>query len=1260
MRVKCWRCNSKFLERVDDSYGEDGFFCPNDACNYDKRTGAFKLRSVTEVRDAWEEQEEERKSREMSKEEKAAAKAKAKEEKLAAKAKEKEEKAVAKEKQPASGDGGADGKGSTDAVDDDDDDDDDGEFDPEVEEDDKPLAPEVAKMKAMNIAALKSNTLATRSDDAYLPPSVLQQNPHPILWQPFKPPSGCPPEGSLTLQRRLAQRRRFIPWAMSRPFKVSQSDRDTTDAGGSDKEWRESGDEEEEEEEDKGPPPGEPLQLYNPVTWMAEHEAAKKETSKKKAKKEASGEVVAEEMVVKPMPPPEDAVELTMDTMISRWLRPHQREGVKFMFECVSGMRRDRGLYDGCGCILADDMGLGKTLQGIALLYTLLNKGIRTSETPMAKRVIIVCPTSLVNNWDAEVNKWLTWDKKVHVKTLPLCESTKSLVMRAISDFIHPQAVHQVMILSYETFRIHHKRFLRCGMKKKDDPAAFLAAARQGGPCAASACDLLICDEAHRLKNGQTATNKALMQLPCRRRVLLSGTPMQNKLDEFYSMVHFTNPGVLGTVSQFRRRYEVAILRGREPDSSDADRKLGSERSAELSHLVKPFILRRTNKVLSDHLPPKVVEIVCVGLTDFQKNLYRKFLETKAMKHALTGKQTMVLSAITTLKKICNHPRLIYDDVVNDSKGQYEELQPFFEQATRAAEQAAAAAAAACAADPNAARGRDQKSKLLKQLLAANRSFQSKYASGRGGKPKPSASVGMLKASLTPGWEMESGKMAVLTKLLDIMRANTDDRVVLVSNYTSALDLFECLCENRNYPYVRLDGSTSIKKRMQLVREFNDPANDQFAFLLSSKAGGCGLNLVGANRLVLFDPDWNPANDKQAAGRVWRDGQKKRVFVYRFVASGSIEEKVFQRQLSKEGLQNMVGQAAEDDAAPAKKTVHDAMDLDGEDSDGEDADDEDVDQQEEEEEEEEEESSEEEEEGKGGDPAKMALSAFSANELKDLFKLDEETWSSTYDSLGQDKSFKPPPPPAPKTEGDEDEENGEEMPAVEVQPAAESMAIVRRPPEDRYVPLSEQVGKPTEDDLSAWGMHYKCHSVPDPAMTAVGYPEVSFIFSCKVDGKPLSEEEKKKEEKANRLHHSAAEKVREQVKLEPPPREYVVKPTAAPPAQPPKREKPEKPGKEAAKTKVKEPAAAPPPAQPPKQEKPAAAAPAQPPKQEKSAAAPPAQPPKQEKPAAAPLAPVATNISDPLSAGAQASKLKLLKRPRPSVVDADSSDSDFE
>ena len=93
------------------------------------------------------------------------------------------------------------------------------------------------------------------------------------------------------------------------------------------------------------------------------------------------------------------------------------------------------------------------------------------------------------------------------------------------------------------------------------------------------------------------------------------------------------------------------------------------------------------------------------------------------------------------------------------------------------------------------------------------------------------------------------------------------------------------------YPSLRLDGSVSISKRQVLVKQFNDLSANQFAFLLSSKAGGCGLNLVGGNRLVLFDPDWNPANDKQAAGRVWRDGQKKRVYVYRFLTSGTIEEK---------------------------------------------------------------------------------------------------------------------------------------------------------------------------------------------------------------------------------------------------------------------------------------------------------------------------------------------------------------------------------
>ncbi len=123
----------------------------------------------------------------------------------------------------------------------------------------------------------------------------------------------------------------------------------------------------------------------------------------------------------------------------------------------------------------------------------------------------------------------------------------------------------------------------------------------------------------------------------------------------------------------------------------------------------------------------------------------------------------------------------------------------------------------------------------------------------------------------------------LLDVILASIKTNTTDKIVLVSNYTQTLDLFEKLCRKRQYRYVRLDGSMTIKKRSKVVDEFNKPDSDQFIFMLSSKAGGCGLNLIGANRLIMFDPDWNPANDEQAMARVWRDGQKKPCFIYRLL-----------------------------------------------------------------------------------------------------------------------------------------------------------------------------------------------------------------------------------------------------------------------------------------------------------------------------------------------------------------------------------------
>ncbi|GKC58705.1 protein chromatin remodeling 25 [Tanacetum coccineum] len=335
----------------------------------------------------------------------------------------------------------------------------------------------------------------------------------------------------------------------------------------------------------------------------------------------------------------------------------------------------------------------------------------------------------------------------------------------------------------------------------------------------------------------------------------------QNHLEEFFAMVNFTNPGILGDAAFFRRYYETPIICGREPTASEVEKQLANERSGELSAKVNQFILRRTNALLSNHLPPKIVEVVCCKLTPLQKELYTHFIHSKNVKQAIAEdvKQTKILAYITALKKLCNHPKLIYDTMKSGNPG-------------------------------------------TAGFEGCMRFFPPEMFSGRSG-------------SWTGGdgaWVELSGKMHVLARLLGHLRKRTDDRIVLVSNYTQTLDLIAQLCRERRYPFLKLDGSTSISKRQKLVNCFNDSSKDEFAFLLSSKAGGCGLNLIGGNRLVLFDPDWNPANDKQAAARVWRDGQKKRVYIYRFLSTGTIEEKVYQRQMSKEGLQKVIQQEQAD------------------------------------------------------------------------------------------------------------------------------------------------------------------------------------------------------------------------------------------------------------------------------------------------------------------------------------------------------------
>ncbi|KOS15548.1 dna repair and recombination protein rad54 [Malassezia pachydermatis] len=350
---------------------------------------------------------------------------------------------------------------------------------------------------------------------------------------------------------------------------------------------------------------------------------------------------------------------------------------------------------------------------------------------------------------------------------------------------------------------------------------------------------LLLCDEGHRLKNADSLTFQALDMLKVKRRVILSGTPIQNDLSEYFSLINFAIPDVLGNRNEFRKRFELDILRGRDAESTDAVQQKGREKLQELSGLVSQFIIRRTNDILSKYLPVKYEHVVFCNLSPFQLELYNLFIRSPAIKKLLRGAGSQPLKAIGILKKLCNHPDLL--NLPDDLEGS-EELFP------------------------------------------------------EGYKPGDRRNVPVAL----------SGKMAVLERFLRSIRTTTDDKIVLISNYTQTLDLFERLCRSQRWGFFRLDGTMNINKRQKLVDRFNDPEAPEFVFLLSSKAGGCGLNLIGANRLVLFDPDWNPASDQQALARVWRDGQKKSCFVYRFIATGSIEEKILQRQSHKQSLSTCV------------------------------------------------------------------------------------------------------------------------------------------------------------------------------------------------------------------------------------------------------------------------------------------------------------------------------------------------------------------
>lgn len=357
-------------------------------------------------------------------------------------------------------------------------------------------------------------------------------------------------------------------------------------------------------------------------------------------------------------------VPVVIDPRLAKVLRPHQVEGVKFLYRCTTGLIDQNAQ----GCIMADEMGLGKTLQCITLMWTLLKQSPDAGKGTIQK-CVIACPASLVRNWANELVKWLGPDA-VSPFAIDGKASKEELVqqLRQWSIATGRAVSRPVLIVSYESLRMYVDELKHTQI------------------------GLLLCDEGHRLKNSESQTFTALTGLNVQKRVILSGTPIQNDLSEYFSLLNFANPDYLGSRMDFRKKFEIPILRGRDADGTDADRKKGDECLKELLGMVNKFIIRRTNDILSKYLPVKYEHVVFCNMAPFQKSLYQHFLKSPDIKSLLKGKGSQPLKAIGMLKKLCNHPDLLNlpedlpgcesvfpdDFVQKDARGRDRDVKPWY------------------------------------------------------------------------------------------------------------------------------------------------------------------------------------------------------------------------------------------------------------------------------------------------------------------------------------------------------------------------------------------------------------------------------------------------------------------------------------------------------------------------------------------------------------------------------------------------------
>uniref|UniRef100_A0A8D0DDL5 DNA helicase n=1 Tax=Sander lucioperca TaxID=283035 RepID=A0A8D0DDL5_SANLU len=478
-------------------------------------------------------------------------------------------------------------------------------------------------------------------------------------------------------------------------------------------------------------------------------------------------------------------------------LHPYQLEGLNWLrFSWAQGT----------DTILADEMGLGKTVQTIVFLYSLYKEG--HSKGPF----LVSAPLSTIINWEREFEMWAP---DFYVLTYTGDKDSRAVIRE--NEFTFEDSAVKT---GRKVFRM-----------KKDTPIKFHVLLTSYELITIDQAILgsitwacLVVDEAHRLKNNQSKFFRILNGYKIYYKLLLTGTPLQNNLEELFHLLNFLTPERFNNLEGFLEEFA---------DISKEDQ------IKKLHDLLGPHMLRRLKADVFKNMPAKTELIVRVELSPMQKKYY-KFILTRnfeALNSKGGGNQVSLLNIMMDLKKCCNHPYLF----------------------------------------PVAA---------VEAPVLPNGSYDGNL---------------LVKSS---------GKLTLLQKMLKKLK-DEGHRVLIFSQMTKMLDLLEDFLEFEGYKYERIDGGITGGLRQEAIDRFNAPGAQQFCFLLSTRAGGLGINLASADTVIIYDSDWNPHNDIQVRifqrlSHAHRIGQNRKVMIYRFVTRGSVEERITQVAKRKMMLTHLV------------------------------------------------------------------------------------------------------------------------------------------------------------------------------------------------------------------------------------------------------------------------------------------------------------------------------------------------------------------